>query len=176
MTLEHTKNQINKIRIDALYGKKKHFNAADRIEGYNKNISTSIIILNILMGSQFLYLLIEFNNNWVKYIGSIFAFISALLVALKKYFDFNSQIEGHRIVANRYLSLSKKCDCVNAYILDGVISEDKIINKLESISSEIAEINHDANSFPTNKSDYIKVQSGFQFGEETYTESELKIQ
>jgi len=175
MTFEHTKNQINKIRIDALYGKKRHFNAADRIEGYNKRINTIIISLNVLMGSTFLYLLTELDNNWIKYVGSILAFISALLVALSKYYDFNSQMEGHRIVANRYLSLSKKGDCVNAYISDGVISDDEIINKLDEISSEIAEINRDANSFPTNKSDYGKAQSGFQVGEETYTESELKI-
>jgi len=175
MTLEHTKNQINKIRIDALYGKKKHFNAADRIDGDNKLINIFIIIFNVLMGSTFLYLLTEFDHNWVKYIGSILAFISALLVALNKYFNFNSQIEGHRIVANRYLSLSKKCDCVNAYILDGAINDAEIINKFDEISSEIAEINLDANSFPTNKSDYDKAQSGFQVGEETYNESELKI-
>lgn len=74
MSLEHTKKQLKKIRTDALYGKKRHFNAGNRIERYNSKISCFIIFLNILTGSGFFYLLLESDNDWIKYVGSFLAF------------------------------------------------------------------------------------------------------
>ncbi|WP_048171284.1 SLATT domain-containing protein [Methanosarcina siciliae] len=173
MSLEHTVKQIKKIRVDALLGKKKHFNAADRKEKVNNIVGAIIVILNIFTGSVFFYLIFENDTDFAKYIGAFIAFTGALLVAVREYFNLCPQIDGHRTVASSYLDLAKKCDRINSYILDGVLSENQIIEKIEELSLEIAEINLAANSFPTNKSDYVKSLKGFQAGEELYTEEEL---
>lgn len=175
MSLEHTVKQIKKIRVDALFGKKKHFNAADRKEKFNNRVGTAIVILNVLTGSVFFYLIFENDTDFAKYIGAFITVIAVVLSATRDYFNLCPQIDGHRNLANRYLSLAKKCNRVDAYILDGVLSEEDIIGKIEELSSEIAEINLDANSFPTNKDDFSKAQKGFQAGEELYTEEELSI-
>lgn len=173
MSLKHTVKQLRKIRVDALFGKKKHFNAADRKEKVNNRVGSVIVLLNIFTGSVFCYLIFDNDTDSAKYIGAFIAFTGALLVAVRDYFNLCPQIDGHRIVANRYLELAKKCDRINAYILDGALSENQIIEKIEELSSEIAEINLDANSYPTNMDDYSKAQKGFQVGEELYTEEEL---
>lgn len=176
MSLEHTIKQLTKIKVDALYGKKKHFNAADRKEKFNNRVGTIIIALNVFTGSVFCFLIIfDSGAESAKYIGAFISFVGALLIGIRNYFNLCPQIDGHRTIANRYLGLAKKCDFINATILDGILSEKEIIKKVERVYSEIDEINLDANSFPTNKSDYVKSQKGFQDGEELYTEEELNI-
>lgn len=169
------KEKIKRIKVDAAYGKKKHFNAADRKENYHLRIGIPLIIINIIIGTVLFYVLTDSAVKWVKYIPISFAFIASLLSGFQTYFNFNEKVESHRRIGNRYLSLMKKCDRLEGYIDDGIIENAEIIKRLEELGTEIDLINTDAESYPTSKEDYEKARIGIESGEEFYTEKELKI-
>jgi len=173
--MDHTKTKIARIKVDALYGKKKHFNAADRKEKLHYNIGNPIIILNIISGSVLFYVIKDGASNLVKYIPLVLTLISTLLTAFQTHFNLAKKVEGHRRVGNKYLAIMKKCDRLQGYINDGFISQNEIIDKLETISKEIDDVNQEAEAFPTNKVDYNLAQKGIDSGEENYTEIELNM-
>ncbi len=69
----------------------------------------------------------------------------------------------------------KKCDRLQGYIIDGVISNEGLISRIESIAQEIDSINVEAESYPTNNSVYELAKKGIENGEEEYTEKELNL-
>ena len=80
-----------------------------------------------------------------------------------------------RIKGTVLLSLMKKCDRIQGYILDNIMTNIELINRIEEIAIEIDNINTEAESFPTNNSDYELAKKGIESGEETYTEQELNL-
>ena len=46
--MEHVIKQLKQIRTDAVLGKKKHYNAADRKRKYDKYVSIGQIVINAL--------------------------------------------------------------------------------------------------------------------------------
>ncbi|MFC3250948.1 hypothetical protein ACFOLF_06220 [Paenibacillus sepulcri] len=52
---------VRELRVDALYGKKKHYNAAERKQKYHTYIGISSLVANILAGS---ILFAFFSNEW----------------------------------------------------------------------------------------------------------------
>ena len=106
--MKNIKNTIKKIKVDALYGKKKHFNAADRKEKYHYWIGVPLVIINILAGSILFYVLTDGVDNWVKYIPLVLALIAALLSGFQTFLNLQKKIEGHRRVGNKYLAIMKK--------------------------------------------------------------------
>ena len=69
----------------------------------------------------------------------------------------------------------KKCDRLQGYIIDKVISNDDLVSRIETISQEIDSINVEAESYPTSNSDYLLAKKGIENGEEEYTEKELNL-
>jgi hypothetical protein len=173
--MKNIKNTIKKIKVDALYGKKKHFNAADRKEKYHYWIGVPLVIINILAGSILFYVLTDGVDNWVKYIPLVLALIAALLSGFQTFLNLQKKIEGHRRVGNKYLAIMKKSDRIRAYINDEAIKEKELINKVEEIATDIYNINIESESFPTNKSDYELAKKGIESGEESYSETELEL-
>jgi len=172
---ERTTEELKKIKIDAVYGKKKHFNAADRKLSYYNKLGVAVISINIFTGSVLCYIL--FNLGWdsLRYIVLILIFLGALIGGLQTFFNFSKQSEGHRNLGNRYLSIFKKCNRIEAYIADRYVDPGKTVELIEEISKEIDSVNKDAIAFPTTDTDYKKAQNGIIEGEEEYTNKEFDI-
>ena len=173
--MDITTEKLKHIKIDCLYGKKKHFNAADRKESYHYWIGIPLIAINILTATVLFFVLTDGLTNWARFIPILFAFIAAFLGGFQTYFNFNKQVEGHRRIANRYLALMKKADRLQGYIKDSLISTEEAIKQFEIISDLADEVNKDSEQFPTSNKDYKKAQLGVESGEEVYTDKELNL-
>ena len=173
--MNYTEDRLKRIKIDSLYGKKKHFNAADRIQKHHLWLGIPLVVINVLTGSVLIYVITEGKTNWVKYIPLVLALLSALLGTLQTFFNFPRKVEGHRRIGNRYLSAMKKCDRIQAYVNDGIIDQNKLIQEIETIASDIEAINQDAEAFPTSQKDYKEARDGVHSGEEGYTPDELEL-
>ena len=167
--------RLKRIKTDALYGKKKHFNASDRVQKYHYTIGIPLVIINVITGSVLIYVLTEGTNPWVKYIPVILAFTASFLGALQTFFNFPRKVEGHRRIGNRFLAVMKRCDRLQGYITDGIIDQIKFIEEIEAIAKNVESINQDAEAFPTNRKDYKDAQEGVMSGEENYTDTELEL-
>lgn len=163
------------MKVDSLLGKKKHFNAADRKENYHHIMGKSLIVINTITGSSLLYIFISNFAGWLSYVPIVLAFSAAIISILQIYYRFCEAAAGHRRIANRYLSITKKCGRLEAYILDGMMKKEDIVKSVEDISIEIEIINKDAESYPTNREDLETSRRGIQSGEESYTVDELNL-
>ena len=178
MTLAETTGRLSKMKVDSMFGKKKHFNAADRKQKYHHRCGVPVVIISVITGSVLFYIISNGSGavcTFVKYVSAILAFIAALLSGLQTYFNFNQSAEGHRSIASRYLAAYKTADRIIAYISDGIVKEDEVVRRVECLAEEIKTINCDAEAFPTNAEDYDKAKEGIKAGEEHYTEDELSI-
>ncbi|MFC1591245.1 SLATT domain-containing protein [Thermodesulfobacteriota bacterium] len=173
--MKSTLENLKRIKVDALYGKKKHFNAADRVQGYHYWLGIPLILINILTGSVLLYVLTEGSTDWVKYVPLGLALLAALLGGLQTFFNFSKKVDAHRRLGNRYLAIMKRCDRINGYVNDEVIQKNDLILQVEEIAGAIDNINQDAEAFPTSAADFEKSREGVQDGEENYTKSELEL-
>jgi len=173
--MNNTTDRLRRIKVDALYGKKKHFNAADRNENNHYWIGVPLVIINILTGSILFYVITDGATNWIKYIPLVLALVSALLSGFQTYLNLQKKVEGHRRIGNKYLAVMKKCDRLQGYIADNVILNNDLINRIEELAQETDSINIEAETYPTNSSDYQLAKKGIENGEEEYTERELNI-
>ena len=173
--MENSLANLKKIKVDALYGKKKHFNAADRKESKHYWIGIPLIIMNVVTGSVLFFILTDGVATWVKYVPIVLAFVAAIFSAFQTYFNFDKKAEGNRRIGNRYLAIMKKCDRAAAYHADKAITDPAFATMIEEIAEEMASIDKDAEAFPTRKCDYDLAKKGIEGGEETYTAGELAI-
>ena len=67
---DHTIRAVEHLRVNAVYGKKKHFNAADRKERYNTYIGISLIVANAVIASNLAYMFILEIRTFGVIIGS----------------------------------------------------------------------------------------------------------
>ncbi|MBI1938218.1 MAG: SLATT domain-containing protein [Ignavibacteriales bacterium] len=173
--MDNTKERLKRIKVDAVYGKKKHFNAADRKNKIHYWIGIPLIVLNTLTGSLFLYEITWQTKDWIKYIPLVFAVLATLLSGFQTFLNLQKSSEGHRRVGNKYLVIMKKCDMLYGYIQDGLLEKNDIVERLGQISSEMEQVNAEAESFVTNKADYEFARKGIELGEESYTTEELDL-
>ena len=173
--MENSIANLKKIKVDALYGKKKHFNAADRKEGLHYKIGIPLIIINVLTGSVLFFTLTDGISNGVRYIPIILAFLAAILSAFQTYFNFDKKAEGNKRIGNRYLEIMKRCDLAAGYHADRAVTDEAFAKMIGDIATDIAAVNQDAEAFSTNKCDYELARKGIEAGEETYTTGELEI-
>ncbi|WP_089999088.1 SLATT domain-containing protein [Chryseobacterium taichungense] len=164
---------IKRIKVDALYGKKKHFNAADRKEKYHYWIGIPLLVLNIISGSILFYVLTDGVEGWIKYVPLFITLLTALLSGFQTFLNHEKKVEGHRRVGNKYLSIMKKSKRLESYLKDNVLPKPEIIKRLDSLADEIESVNIEAEVFPTNQQDYNDAKKGIEDGEETYTVDEL---
>lgn len=172
---KNTIDRIRKIRVNALYGKKKHFNAADRKGRYQGRLDFLVITINLVLGSTFLFLLKEESAEVIKWVGAALSLVSALCVGYQKAFGFQRVAAGHRNIANRYLQVANNCHNLLSDFQDGLINAVQLAKKRDDIQALLARIDEDALSFSTSLVDYQKAQEGVSAGEENYTDAELDI-
>lgn len=170
---EEIVTRIKKLRANAIYGKKKHYNAADRKQKYQTWVGTAILSINILLGSALLVLLRSEVPDHIKWIGAGLSALAALLTAFQTYFGFQKAVNGHRQVAGRYLDFAHQCSNALAGQADGVLRDGQFAKRLDDLTKIVSKIDSDAHSYPTSDDDYEKAQAGMANGEESYTEQEL---
>lgn len=173
--MQNTTDKLKRIKVDCLYGKKKHFNAADRYEKYHYRVGIPLIVINVLTSSLLFATLTDGMINWIKFIPLFLSLIAALLSGFQTYLNLPQKVEGHRRVGNKYLSIMKKCDRLQGYLEDKLVTEADFINRVEEIADLSDEANKEAEAFPTSQKDYELAQKGIKNGEEIYTESELNL-
>lgn len=173
MDEKHTIHAVDHLRTDALYGKKKHFNAADRKERYNTYIGVSLIVANATIASTLIYVLIPdiyTCNTIVVLIG----FIATVLAIVQSFFNYSRTAEHHRMVATKYLHIAKECSRMRAYYLDGALPPDELRKRFENLSREYDQITESTIYLSTNQKDYKKAREGFEGGEERYSPKEYQ--
>ncbi|HSH28749.1 MAG TPA: SLATT domain-containing protein [Thiohalobacter sp.] len=168
-----TLRRLRELRVDALYGKKKHANAADRKYTWSRNLGLAAVILNIVIGSTLVVLLEnEFPEN-LKWIGAILALIAGLATGLQTFLDLPGKVEGHRDASAEYLVVKNEADRIIAGYGDGVINLDALHRELSELQEQYNRITRGARPFHTNSKDYQRARSGIESGEESYARSEM---
>ena len=170
---DHTIRAVERLRIDALYGKKKHFNAADRKERYNTCIGIFLIVANVVIASNLVYMLVSDIRTFGMIIG-IVGLIATVLAVVQSFFNYSRTVEQHRMVATRYLHIVKACSRMKAYHLDGILSADGLRERLDDLVQKYELVTEDAVGLSTNRKDYEKAQKGFENGEERYSSEEYQ--
>ena len=173
--MENIIKQLRQFKTDAIYEKKKHYNASERKRGYYKLISIAQIVLNAVTGTTLLSVVFGTGSREAEVTALIFTIASTILASVQKICDFEKKSQGNSKAADMYLRISKKISLVLNLIKDEMLSEQEIISKVEEIRCEICQANEIGSQFPTNKADYNKAQKGVMGGEETYTEGELML-
>lgn len=166
---------IQKIKIDAAYGKKKHFNAADRKEIIFHRINITLIVLNVVAVSAFFYVIITAGEQLATTIALFINFFAVVLSWLLTYFNYQQVIHGHRRIGNKYLSAMKKCSRLQAYLADNVIKSEDVIQLVDELAEQIDQCNQEAEEYPTNGVDYKKAHIGINSEEEECTQKELAM-
>ncbi|CAG0963657.1 hypothetical protein ANRL4_00819 [Anaerolineae bacterium] len=175
-TYDASRAKLDELRVDALYGKKQHFNAADRKQRCSMRLGIAAMMINTILCSLLFGLASSTFPEEMKWIGAALALVSTGLTGLQTFLNLQKDAEGHKRIANRFLSISKECGRLSAYYQDGVYLPEELRKQLESLAKEYDQVCMDAELFPTNKQDYWKAQRGFKSGEESYTKKELKSQ
>ncbi len=173
--MEHVIKQLKQFRTDAIYEKKKHYNAADRKRRYYKWVSITQIVLNAITGTTLFTVVFGEGSKGAEILALIFTIAATILASVQKIGDFENQAQGNAKVADMYLRISKKINLILNFIKDGALTNQEIVEKAEEIRSEISQANEIGSQFPTNQKDYNKAQEGIKNGEENYTDEELEL-
>lgn len=173
MSETSTVNEIRKLRVNAVYSKKTHFNAASRKKKYHHRLTLPTVIINVITGTTLFALMSKEMNDKI-WIPAILAFISAILSGVSEYFKFGKSSEQHEQVATRFLQIIRKCDASIAKFKDDLIDLKILSTQYDELAIELDEINASAAPLQPSDSDYQKSRLGVNDGEETYTEAELR--
>lgn len=173
--MEHVIKQLKQFKTDAIYEKKKHYNAADRKRRCYKWVSITQIVLNAITGTTLFTLVFGEGSKVAEMLALIFTIAATILASVQKIGDFENQAQGNAKVADMYLRISKKINLTLNFIKDGILTNKEIVEKTEEIRSEISQANEIGSQFPTNQKDYNKAQEGIKNGEENYTDEELEL-
>ncbi|MEI6758517.1 MAG: SLATT domain-containing protein [Chlorobium sp.] len=166
---------IQKIKIDSAYGKKKHFNAADRKEINHHRISIALIVMNVVAVSAFFYVVMNTGEKLATTIALFINFFAVVLSWLQTYFNYQKVIQGHRRVGNKYLSVMKKCTRLQAYLISDIMDNNDIRKAIDDLGEQVDQINQEAEEYTTNDTDNYNAHDGINSDEEEYTKKELAM-
>jgi ABC-type multidrug transport system fused ATPase/permease subunit len=166
---------IQKIKIDAAYGKKKHFNAADRKEKKFHIINVTLIVINVIAVSAFFYVVINTGEKLATTIALFINFFAVVLSWLQTYLNYQKVIQGHRRIGNKYLSAMKKSVRLQAYLASNIMEDKDIRITVDDLGDQVDQINQEAEEYPTNGADYEIARDGINNAEEEYTKKELMM-
>ncbi|MFA5778778.1 MAG: SLATT domain-containing protein [Elusimicrobiota bacterium] len=170
---KNTIEELNKFRIDCMYGKKKHYNARDRVATYNRNIGIAIVVLSAIMGTSVYSALSKSDILLAQIIIGIFILLNVILVALQNYLKFEKQALRYNVTADRYLWLMKEAQRLLAYHRDGNKTIEEVQRELERLYQEVEDIHKDEPE--TSQVDYQKARDGIETGEELYSEKDKQV-
>lgn len=152
--MEHVIKQLKQIQTDAVLGKKKHYNAADRKRKYDKYVSIGQIVINALTGTALLPVVFGEGNKIAEIAALLLAITAMILSGVQKKQDYEKQAQGNTEVADMYLDIAKRT---------------------EELLGRIDQANKLGAQFSTNNDDYQMARDGILNGEEDYTEEDLGL-
>lgn len=173
--MQTIKNLLNRLRADALYGKNKHFSAADRKAGLSNWLQIPALVINAVLASVLFNNIQKETPTESKWISAALALLAAIFTALTTYLKLDKQVEGHRKVANKYLKVAKACERTLAAEADGFLEGLTLIAELEKWASMYEEANIDAEAYTTNARDLVKARKWINSGQESYSDKEIEI-
>lgn len=175
--MDNTLRHLKELKVDARFEKKKHYNAASRKEGYHYSIGVVIIMLSVFTGTISMNdFLKEYHPSICsKFILASLPVILGILSGLQTFLNLQKQIEGHKSVADEYLSLLKDLKYYEALFYDKKLGDEEIAKEVRQMLIRFKQILKKASLLSTNKSDYDKAKSSIKQGEEEYTKEELEL-
>jgi len=173
MSDKHIIQELKGIRIDCMYGKKKHYNARDRYSKYHTRLGIAIIVITSFMGTSVFFSLSENALLHVRIITGLLIVLDAVLAGLQTFFNFEKRALEHKLTADKYLALMKKSQRFISYYKYGNTSMNEIKGEIERLSQEIQDIQK--NEPEVSPRDYQKAKEGIKDGEEIYIDEEKKI-
>ena len=173
--MDNVVKQLKQFKTDAIYEKKKHYNAAERKRKCYKWISIIQIILNAVAGTTLFTIVFGEGSNTAEIFALVFTIGATILAKKKKICDYENQAQGNAKAADMYLRISKRINLILNFIKDNALTENEILEKAEEIQAEISHANELGSQFPTSRRDYERAQEGIKNGEENYTNEELNL-
>jgi hypothetical protein len=135
-------------------GKYRHFNAASRSRRLNDYLGVPVVVINIVLGSVFFIALSQELPAIAKWSGGFLALTAALISGITTFFSFGKQFEGHRAIANKYVSLAGKCETAIARYRDGLVDLGGLDGLLQEFQERYSEISEEAKAFSTSTRDF----------------------
>lgn len=86
--MENVIKQLKQFKADAIYEKKKHYNAAERKRTYYKWISIIQIVLNAISGTTLLTVVFGNGSKIAEILALVFTIIATVLASVQKIGDF----------------------------------------------------------------------------------------
>lgn len=173
--MEHINKQLKQVRTDAVLGKKKHYNAADRKRNYDKYVSIGQIVINALTGTALLPVVFGEGNKAAEIIALLLAIVAMILAGVQKKQDYEKQAQGNTKIADMYLEIAKLTNLTLCMIADGILTDKDIAKRAEELLEKIAQVNKLGSEFSTNNKDYQMARDGILNGEENYTDEDLGL-
>ena len=106
--MENVIKQLKQFKTDAIYEKKKHYNAADRKRRCYRWMSLAQIILNAITGTTLITIIFGEGSKAAEIIALIFTIAATILAGVQKACDYEKQAQGNAKVGDMYLRISKK--------------------------------------------------------------------
>ena len=133
--------QLKQFKADAIYEKKKHYNAAERKRRYYRILSFIQIFLNAITGTTLLTVVFGKGSKMAEIIALILTIIATILASIQKICDYEKQAQGNAKAADMYLRISKKISLTLNFIKDKLLSEQDVMKRAEEIQSEMSQAN-----------------------------------
>lgn len=140
-------------------GMYRHYWAARRCRRFQRLVSISQIVINVLLGSVFLYAITEELPSFAKWIGATLALVVAAVGGLEYHLGLATSFEKHHRIANDYRAIARNAELLRAEYNDQLIDLSHVAARLTELHQQYDSITHDAEAFITRQSDYRKAQS-----------------
>lgn len=181
MAADNTLDALRKLKVDCLYNKSTHFNAAYRLKKASNLFRTALIIGSILatfstIMNVGLWDKIQGDTTVIQVIVNILGAVGGFLIMYTTTFsDYKAKIDmayKHENIGSELNQTFKKIRNTEASFLDGLIKEDELKSNLEELTDTYSVL---CKSAPiTEPEDYNKAKTDFTEGNlTTYTEQEL---
>ena len=169
---------LTHLRVNAIYAKKKHANAADRKHRYATFLRVSSVLLSSVAGSFFLGFVsgLASDSNALALVGAGLALAGAVLAALYQVFQWYKQSEAHASASGRMLRLVTATAPLRAQSSDPTFDDESLAEALERLAGEYHDVQEDADRFyRTSSGDYRKARQGISDGEDSLTPEERAL-
>jgi hypothetical protein len=147
-------DRVEELSRNCNIGKYRHFNAATRAKRLNDYLGVPVVAINIILGSVFFIALSQELPDIAKWSGGFLALAAALISGVSTFFNFGKQFEGHRGIANKYVSLAAKCETAIARYRDGLITLEGLDSLLQEYQERYSEVSEEAKAFSTSGKDF----------------------
>lgn len=88
MSGEQTLAALNRLRVDCMLGKKKHYNARDRYRRRHTRLGVAVVVITSIMGTSVFASLSENALLGARIITGVLVVVAAVLAGLQTFFNF----------------------------------------------------------------------------------------